>query len=282
MELIEILPSNSKSITKEDLIEFYGKIRLQDSITHKTINHPKFTVLREATVANLSQFNTKELKNLMVAILPSKAVMNDQLGRSIADALIERSTFLPFEQIIFIDFVMRKYYNLSELSSSYNMLRLRLQTLFLMKIEDVLNDNTDFEELMKIVAYCSNNSEIISTKMFNILTTSLLLTDDEKLTVTHIMSCLILLASKQLNDHTEKLLNRMILLWRQSNVNATEVQVLLKVLAARKQTIDLKYFKNEEFIRHCVMVVTQQTDRKLSFSVQNFFNRLVSLTKDSP
>lgn len=276
-EMLNELPSDPAEISLDALTEFFQRISAHFIITPAVIRHPKFSVLREATQIHLPQLNTKELKNLFVAIFPSKAMMHDKLNKMVVDALVNRVNYLPFDQIIFLDFILHKYYNLTELSKDYNILRLKLQTMFLSKVETALNEMDDFEELMKIVSYCENNAEIIPPKIVNSVATSLLLSDDDKFSVTHITSILIMLAAMgKLNEHVGKLLHKATGLWCQSTVTPAQVQVLLKVLAAKKSTIDRDRFKDLEFIRRCVEVVTQQNDRKLSFSIQNSFNRLVS------
>lgn len=274
--MINGLPSQTDQISQEALLDFYQQINGRFLITQSVINHPKFSVLLEATENHLPQLNTKELKNLFVAIFPSKAVMYDKMGKVIVEALIKRANYLPFDQIMFLDFILHKYYNLSELSKDYNILRLTLQKMFLSKVEDALDEVKDFEDLMKIISYCENNAEIIPPKIANSVTTSLLLIDDDQFKVRHIQTILIMLASLgKLNEHVEKLHRRMVGLWYQSTITVDQVQVLLKVLAAKRDTIDKDRFKSPEFIRHCVNVVTQQTNKKVSFSVQNSFNRLV-------
>lgn len=276
--LIEALPTNPQDITMADVLNFYFNIKGSYLITPAVVRHPKFDIIRTATEVFLPQFNTKELENILVTILPCKALANDELSQMIADALIERAHHLPFDRILFISFILHKYYRVSELNESYTSLRLALQRLFLSKIDDELNDLNDLDLLMKIVSFCINNAEVITPKNANLLTTTLLLIDDDdKFTLSDIISCLNLLASLgKLNDHVKKLLDKMADLWCQSDVTAPDVRILLRILSAKQSTIDKQQFKESKLIRHCVNVVTTQSNRKLLFSVQNEFNRLVS------
>lgn len=277
VDLIESLPSNANEMTVESLVAFFDRINGNYLIPFRVTEHPKFAILRDATEILLPQLNTKEVKHMLVAILPSKAIMHDKLSNTIADAMLKRAANIPFEQILFVDFIIRKYYKKFELSKNYNILRLRLQAIFLSKVEDELDEVDDLENLMKIVAYCQNNAEIIPPKLLNRLTTSLLLSEDDEFTVMHISSILMFLANfGKLDEHVEKLLHQMFGLWNKSAATADEVQVLLKVLAAKEDTIDKEIYKHPEFIRHCVTIVSQQDNSKLLFSVQNSFNKLVS------
>lgn len=282
IELIAALPENPRDITMVDVLNFYDNIKRNYVITHAVVRHPKFNLIRKMTETHLLQFNTKELTNVLIAILPSKALMNDKLSQMIIDVIVQRANHLPFSAILFTDFILHKYYSLSELNKDYSILRLTLQRLFLSKIDDALNDVNDFEELMKMVAFCNNNVEVITPKIANLISTSLLLRDDEKFTVNNIISCLSLLASfGKLNDHVTKLLAKMIELWSESEATAYEVRNLLRILVANKNTIDKEQFNDLKFIRHCVTVVTSQTvDRELLFSVQNELNRLVSFYRN--
>lgn len=279
IELIEALPTNPQHITMADVLNFYDDIRGNYLITSTLITHPKFDLIREATEVFLPQFNTKELANILVTILPCKVLTNDKLSHMIIKALLERANHLPFDRTLFISFILHKYYRISELNEDHTILRLTFQRLFLSKIEDELNDLDDFDVLKKIVAFCNNNVEVITPKIANLITTSLLLIDDDdKFTLSDVISCLNLLASfGKLNEHHKKLLDKMTDLWCQSDVTAPVVRTLLRILSANRNTIDKEQLKGSKLIRHCVNVVTSQTDRNLLFSVQNEFNRLVSL-----
>lgn len=280
--LIDKLPTDPKNISPGALLDFYEKIKGNFLIPYHVTTHPNFKVLREATEIYLPKFSTKEMNNIFIAILPSKSVMHDKLGKIVVDALLTRVSYMPFNQIIFMDFLILKYYKVTELSPNYNILRLTLQTIFLSKVEnelEALDGSDSFKDIMKIVAYCQNNSEIISEKIVNNLTTSLLLTDDEMFTANDIVTILLFLANLgELNDHVEKILRKMITLWYQLPVTANKVQILMKILAAKNSThkIDKGFLMNSEFIRHCVNIVIQQNDIKLSFSVQNSCNRMVT------
>lgn len=252
-------------------------------IRPEDLQHPKFELLREATECLLPEMNTRELKNILIAILPSKAIMHDRLTTQIIEAMLKRVTYLPFDQVLFVDFMIQKYYHRSELSKDYILLQTKLQTMFLSKIEDELDEYTDLEEIMKVVAYCENNHEVIPSKIVNLLTTSLLLMDDKEFSVIDITSVLIFMANLgKLDEHVEKLLRRMFVLWAQSDVTANKVDALLRVLAAKFHTLDRERFKDPEFIRTCVNSVTHMKDRKVLFSVQNSFNKLVSLLNCIP
>lgn len=274
-DLLESLPSDSKYVSVDAFLDFYEHMKGNYLIRPDDLKHPKFRVLREATESFVQEMNTKELKEILVSILPSKAVMHDKLTKIVIDAVLKRVNHIPFDQILFIDFLLNKYYNSSDLSKDYNILRLKLQTMFMLKVENELDGDTD---IMKILAYCENNFEIVSSKIVNSLTTSLLLMDDDKFSVMDLTSILIFLANLgELDEHVVKLFRKTLGLWIQAEVTANQVDVLLKVLSAKRNTIDKDRFKDSDFIRKCINLVIQQNDRKVSFSVQNSFNKLVSL-----
>lgn len=274
--MLETLPEQSDSITLEDLFALYDRIKANYVFTYNAIKHPKFRVLRDATETHLPQFNTKQIKSIFTAILSSKPIMTDKLGKMIAEALIKRASYLPFDQILFLDFILHKYYRVSELSKDYNIIRLTLQTMFLSKVEDELDGSKSFEEIMKFVAFCENNAEIVPMKIVNSLTTSLLLFDEEYFNIQEIMSVLLFLSNfGKLNEHAEKLLRKMIDLWHQQPVTARNVMVLFKVLANKCDTIDKEIFQETEFIRHCINIVIEQDERMYAFSVQNSLNKMV-------
>lgn len=277
MQLIEELPENSKEITMDDVLNFYETIKGTYLISPMVIRHRKFDLIREVTDAHLSQFTTKELSNILVAVLPSKRLMNDNLGQMIVNANIDRVKRQPFNIIVFNSFILHKYYSVSEMNKECILLRSAFQRQFLSQIEEELNNLNDFNELMKIVAFCINNSEVITPKITNLLTTMLLLNDDDKFTTSDILTCFNILAlCAKLNGHVVKLLHKMVDLWCKSDVTASQVRVLLKILSANRNTIDKEQFNDSKLIGHCVNVVASEQDRKLLFSIQNEFNRLVS------
>ena len=278
IEIIEEFPVDPEDITKADVLNFYESIQRNYLITPAVVRHPKFNLLREATETHLQHFNTKELEGILITILPSKVLMHDKLSHMIINALVKRANNLPFNKVVFIDFILHKYYNVSELNKDCSILRLTLQRLFLSGIEDELNDLNDFNYLMQIVGFCNNNIEVITPKIANLITTSLLLIDDDEFKLSDIISCFSVLASfGKLNEHIRKLLNKMVDLWCQSEVKASEVKILPSILKSNIDTIDKERFNESKFIRHCVNIVTSEPNRKLLFSVQNEFNRLVSV-----
>lgn len=278
IEFLETLPARPEEISLEGLLSLYERIKGSYVFSYNAVRHPKFRVLREATEIHLAQLNTKEIKDMFVAVVPSKSIMHDKLGKIIAEALIKRISFVPFDQIRFVDFMLHKYYKVSELSKDYNILRLTLQTMFLSKIEDEFDGLKSYEETMKSLAFCENNVEIVPTKIVNSLTTSLLLFEDEEFTITDITSVLIFLSNfGKLNEHSEKLLRRMIDLWYQQPVTARNVMVLFKVLANKSNTLDKGIFQETEFIRRCINVVIEQDEGKYAFSVQNSLNKMVRI-----
>lgn len=280
-DMFDSLPPDSHDITKKALIEFYEKIKGNFLIKHSEIKHKKFAILRAATEKWLTNISTKSLGQIFITLLPSKPVVADKLMKVIVSEMIERAPHLPFDQILFYDFVIRKYYGQKELNENIQILQLKLQTIFLSKIEDELDDESnDFKKTMKILAYCENNNEIVPAKILNKLTTLLLMADDDEFTVTHISSVFIFLANfRGLNSHVEKLFQKMVSLWCQSPVTPKEIQTLFKVLAAKSDTIDTVRFQDTNFIQSCVDVVIQQKDKKLSFGIQNSFNKIVCVEK---
>lgn len=281
-DMLNSLPSDSHEITVKTLLEFYEKIQGNFLITHSEIKHKKFAILRAATEKWLTSISTKSVRQIFITLLPSKPVMSDKLMKVIVAEMIRRAPHLPFDQILFCDFVIRKYYSQTELNENLHILQLKLQTIFLSKIEDELDDESnDFKKTMKILAYCENNNEIVPAKILNKLTTLLLMADDDdEFTVTQISSVFIFLANfRELNPHVEKLFEKMVLLWCQSPATPKEIQTLFKVLAAKSDTIDTGRFQNTNFIQSCVDVVIQQKDIKLSFGIQNSFNKIVCAQK---
>lgn len=194
-DLLESLPSNTNDISVEVLMDFYANMNRSYLIRPKDLQHPQFEVLREATETLLPEMNTREVKNILIAILPSKAIMHDLLTTQIVEAMLKRVTYLPFHQIHFIDFMIRINYKKSELSKDLISLKSTLHTMFLSKIEDELEECTDLDGIMKAVEYCQNNHEIIPSRIVNRLTTLLLLRDDEEFSVQQITNVLILLGN---------------------------------------------------------------------------------------
>lgn len=278
-DLLESLPLNPRLIRLEVLINFYETMRGNYLIRPEDIQHPKFDVLRKATESLLPEMNAEEVTSILIAILPSKVIMHDRLTKQIIEVMVEQVNYLPLDQVLFVDFIMQKYYHTSELSKDYITLKSILYTSFLLKIENGLENCTDLERIIKVVQYCRNNPELIPSKVANRLTTLLLLMDEKEFSVTDIATVLIFLGNfRTLDEHMEKLLGKMFDLFIQSDVDAHQVENLLLVLNAknRDRTLDEKRFYEPKFIQKCANSIIEFNNKHTSFKIQNFFNKLVS------
>lgn len=143
--------------------------------------------------------------------------------------------------------------------------------------KDVRDGSIEFGNTMKIIEHFQRSTRKIPPKIVNSLTTSLLLSDDEKFSAWDITLVLTFIACLgKLNEHVVKLLRKMVDLWVKSEAAPYQVDAFLKVLITKSDTIDIARFNDPKFIGKCVNVATQQTDRNFSFCLQNHFNRLVS------
>lgn len=276
--LLGSLPSNAEFIKVKTLKDFYNGICGKYLITKSVINHPMFDTLREATKILLPKLHSNEVTKIYIALIPSKCVMNDMLSEYVIEALIDKCTLLNFGQILVLDFLIRKYYSKKEFNKSQNILLSKLQTMFLSKIDDALDGLDDLKKIMNILAYCENNAEIIPQKVVNTLTTALLLAEDDEFSVQHLFSIIIFLSNfGKLDEHVAKLLKKAVYLWCQSTVEPHNVINLFKTLAYKNATMDSDMFKNTDFIRCCVNIVIQNNDRNQLFTLQNSFNKVVSL-----
>lgn len=115
-ELLETLPSNPKRVNRERLVKFFEITNGKYLIRAGDLEHPKFNVLRMATENLAQQLNARELKDILIALLPSKAVMHKRLTQVVVHRLLDRVTDFPFYHILFIDHLIHRYYKISELS----------------------------------------------------------------------------------------------------------------------------------------------------------------------
>lgn len=278
-ELLQLLPLHPADVSLEVLVEFYENLKGNYLVQPDDLQHPQFNVLREATENLSQQLNTTELQDILIALLPSKAVMHDKLTQIVANAMFEQATSLSFHEILLIDFLIHKYYKTSELSEDHNNLRLKLQEMFLSKISNEIQNNrlSELEDIMKIVAYCQNNAKIIPLDIMRKLIEVLLRSDDEKFSVVDIASVFTFIANlDKSNKYTRRLLRKMFRLWAKSEPTPQQVEVLLAVLAKRSAKTSTKRFNDIKFIQKCVDSVTQEEDPELLLRVKISFDKLVN------
>ncbi|XP_031621528.1 uncharacterized protein LOC116339655 isoform X2 [Contarinia nasturtii] len=273
LNLFESIPSDAGKFNVKALKSFYHEIRGKYLITKFLTLHPKFDVLRTATKRKLPILDAYEVSDIFISLLPSKVIMFDMISEHIVDALLKNVNHFTFYHMLFLDYLIHKYYSLNELSKSYNILRLTIQTQFLSKIDDELDGLEDYGKLIKILAFCENNVDLIPDKVLNAITTSLLMADNDQFSIENLMSIIIFLANfGQLNEHVQKLLEKSTNLWCQSNVSAKHIEVLFRILKKKRNTINKEMFENTDFIRYCVNVIIQNNDKMTLFAVQNYFN----------
>lgn len=276
-ELLDTLPEH---ISVEELVEFYRKISRNFFIRSNDLKYRKFQVLQECTETLLPDLNTAQVSDILIALLPSKAVHQERLMRNTINEMLKRD--LPFGGILMIDFMLHKYYTNfhTELRKDYDNLRMNLQKSFLLKVEHKFKNmqrTTDSKLCMKLVSYCMNNIEIIPPKVMNCLTTSLLSLDHANFSVQDITTVLRFISYiRRLDEPTQKLLQTMFDAWIKSEITAHQVDALLQLLVNSDSTADKERFTEPRFIEKCVNVVKQQNDKKVLFNVQNSINQLVS------
>lgn len=279
-DLLKSLPSNINDINVKVLIIFFKTIKKNNFLIRpENIQHPKFEILREATETLLPNMNKKEVTNILIIILPLKAIMHDKLTKQIIEKVLKQINYIPFDQVLFIDFMINKYYCKFKLNEDYITLKSNLHKRFLSKIENELKKCTDLKLIIKIVNYCQHNYEIIPSKIVNHLITLLLSTYNQKFSVMDIIAVLIFLSNFQILDkHMKKLLEKMFNLWTQSDMTANQIEKLLLVLVAknRNQTLNKKCFNDPKFIQKISDSIIKLNNKLISFNVQRLFNELVS------
>lgn len=277
MQIIQSLPSDRGIIDKKDLYNTFLRLNEASTFTEDVVCHPNFEKLRRITQYTLPRLRDYEVKDMLVVVLSTQILMDDKLSKIIMNAFLQRISLISLDQIIFLDFILRKYYNLNELNKRYEIFRLTLQTMFLLKVHNEIGEFRNFESMRKIATYIGNNHEIIPSNILNSLTSSLLLADDEQFKVIDIIIILRLLSRfGELNEHVLKLLRKMFNLWCESIPTVNDVKLLSVMLAKNKDIIDKNAFNDKNFIRHCTQVLIKANDYTTSFYVQSNFNHLVS------
>lgn len=278
-ETVLALPSDTSTPDENELNEIFRKISANGPINPNVLMHEGFVNLIQATRSVLPKLTLSQMVDVLRQIIVAKIPMDDELCDLVIDALLSRISMISVDEIIEIDFLLRKSWGIHSLNSLFDTLRLTMRTLFAIKVNEELNDELSYEKLLMIVRYLSNNTCISKTIGLDRLAQSLLLIDDNNFQLNDIVCVIITLARcASLDEHSKQLISKMYRIWCNKASTTDHVDNLLSLLVQKKRKfIDMKPFNDAQFIQHCTKVMVDSSDWKKSFEIQEKFNEMVTL-----
>lgn len=277
--MIQALPANEAMLTKNNINEIYTILSAKSPINPRVLAHDRFMNLIRSTKIVLPKLSVQENTDILKKIIGAEVPMEDELCEVVVKALLPRISLISIDDIIALDFLLRKTWGIDNLSTSFETLRLTMRTIFALKASDKLNEKLSYEQLMKMVRYLSNNTSISNTFGLERLAAQLLLIDDGMFQHKDVICVIVTLARcMKLDADSEQLLTKMYRVWCKNANSAVHVIDLLKLIVEKKrENIELTPFNDEEFVDYCVRI-TKFGNIENCFEVLDNFNELVRRT----
>lgn len=236
--------------------------------------NPKFRMFLKRATHAIPALKPIQLRDISVNIIDNPHLRNDKINDLYINALIANLRDVPLIETIFVDFIIRKL----KLNAKYATLLSRIQTWFLLKFDEVLDNFEDFDCLMRIVDYISKNTEIISEQILNRLTTSLLLAEDANFELDDIIKILGLLfhiKDVAFGENQSKLLHAMVRLWKQCRPTIKDAELLTSILLSNAgDEINKKAFVDSGLIQNLFEILNE--DKKVAFYSMRNLSKMVN------
>lgn len=279
LKIIESLPSNPLDITKEKLLDAYDKLA-QAPISDDALLHDNFNTFIDATKIMLISPNATSIVRIFNQICRAEIPMFDELSEMVANALLRRSDFMTMDEIISVDFSLRKYYaREGKLSKLFETLRQATRLGFSVQAKTFHLNQQPYARLIRIMRYLSNNQSLMRDIDIVSLSEQLLLKEDAEFQLNDTV-CVIGTLSQQpkLDEHSKQLLIKMFRIWCSSAKNSKDVRAIIWPLFIRRHfNLDLTTFNDPSFVKHCTKLVIEAEDITLGFEILKPFNNLVCM-----
>lgn len=278
LKIIESIASDPNEIGVQDFVDVFEKLGA-GIISDNALVHENFNVLIEASKLLLPKLTVTQNVQIFSQICQAEIPMFDELSETVAKALLEQIRLMSVDEIIRLDYSIRKYYARErKLSKLFEEMRQAARTSFIVKSNNELVDNQSYDKLIRMMKYLSNNQSLIRNMDTMSLCAQLMLKDDWEFNKNDVVCVIITLARfSQLNEDSKELLKKMFRIWCFNETKTiNDVLGILKLLLDKKlYGIDLTPFHNATFVEHCVQHAIEQSDLNSSFTVLDKFNEMV-------
>lgn len=263
LKIIESLPSNPLDISKEKLLDVYEKLA-QEPISDDALLHDNFNTFIDATKMVLLSPNASSMVHIFNQICRAEIPMFDELSETVATALLRRSASMTVDDIISVDFSLRKYYEREgKLSMLFETLRQATRLAFSAQAKNVhMDKQMDHHRLISILKYLSNNGSLMHDVDIMSLSEQLLLPGDDEFELNEAVCVIVTLSQFPiLNEHSKDLLTKMFRIWCSNAKDIRDIHVILKPLFRRKHDVfDLTKFSGPSFVKHCSKLAIESKD----------------------
>lgn len=274
LKIIESLPPDPNMLGAKDVLDVFEKLSA-GPISDEAFLHSNFYTLVESTKLVLSQLNATENVKILRCISRSKIPMFDELTETVAQGLMNRISVMTVNDIIEIDFSIRGLITETKISKLLETLRQVTRAAFVAKVNVDLLESQEYEKLIRIMCYLSNNSSLVQNIDHRLLK-QLLEKDDHKFKIDDVTCVIVmLLRFPHLNQHGKELLTKIFPIWCDNAKNVGDAKKILDLLFDNCWRVeDLGPFHNPSFIQHCTELAKQCNDTKKKFEVLKQFNRM--------
>ncbi|XP_055313003.1 uncharacterized protein LOC129574678 isoform X2 [Sitodiplosis mosellana] len=282
LEIIKALPADSKDITEEMLIETYDKLSA-GPINDEALLHANFDTFIDATECILLKLSVSQVLHIFKQTARAQIPMFDELNEIIVkDILVKKDllrhiTFITVDDIIDVDFALRKYYAREwKISKLFEEFRQATRAAFVAKVNEELVENLSHKKLMRIMRYLGNNRSLVQYVDTSSLSKQLLLEDDQEFQDSDVVFTIVTLARfPKLDEHSKQLLTKMYRIWCGNEQDIESVKGILKLLCTKKpENTDLSHFHDPLFFQRCTQIAIEKKDMRSAFAVLDAYNEL--------
>lgn len=281
MEIIKSVPSTVEELSVSKMLDIFEKLSIV-RISDDVLLHENFNTLIDSVKLNESSLSVRQFVNIFLHICNAEVPMFDELNEFIVDILIQRFESFTLDDIIDVDFAIRKHYGREfQLSQLFEELRQKTREQFADKANKELNQVQPYDKLIRMLKYLGNNRSLMRDVCTTRLIERLLLEDDNQFSKNDAAFVIVTLARlpTPLNDSLKRLLVKAFRIWCNKANDTDDVKSILKLLIDKKlDRIDLSPFQNDAFIKRCTNLAIEYANVTTAVDILNIFNKMVGIS----
>lgn len=273
------LPQNAETLDKRTVYAIFQDLHAVNSVTEDDIQHPKFQSLIKRTISLIPQMTAAELANITIGIINHNAMQQNEINGKVQDALIPKMHELPFDRMLFLDYIMHK----TKSTNSFETIQRKGQEVFLENVgRFLINHSNDMQTFTHIAEYMRKHVKIVSSdilEQFSHALLALLHTDEIRLNIYENILSMILLYSNfgELDGQSVQALNKMVKLWIQFNPTLTNIESLLSFLSQNKEKPDKKAFEESNLIPFIFNYLNEHFDKEILPSYEHMMKMVIKV-----
>lgn len=273
------MPSTVEELSVSKMLDIFEKLSIA-RVSDDVLLHENFNTLIDSVKLNESSLSVRQFVNIFMHICNAEVPMFDELNEFIVNILLQRFESFTVDDIIDVDFVIRKHYVREfQLSKLFEELRQKTRAQFADKANKELSQAQSYDKLMRILKYLGNNRSLMKGVHTTRLIELLLLEDDNEFSKNDAAFVIVTLARLPvLNDSSKLLLAKVFRIWCSRAKDTDDVKTILKLLVEKKLNgIDFSPFQNNAFIKHCTKLAIEYANVTTAVDILNSFNEMVCI-----